>query len=109
QRVVVHTADELGAMARSFNTMQDEVERTAVARAGARDELRSSRVHLEHLAATDPLTGVSNRRHFEKELEREVSLSRLSSASRRSSALLVLDLDNFKYVNDSHGHAVGDV
>jgi diguanylate cyclase (GGDEF)-like protein len=109
RRVVVHSADELGAMAMSFNTMQDEVERTAIALGGAREELRSSRGHLEHLAATDPLTGVSNRRHFETELAREVGLTTVSTKSRRSSALLVLDLDNFKYVNDSHGHAVGDV
>jgi methyl-accepting chemotaxis protein len=46
RRVVVHSADELGAMAISFNTMQDEVARTAVALGGARDNLRSSRQHL---------------------------------------------------------------
>lgn len=102
RHVVVHSSDELGALAVSFNTMQDEVARTAIALGGAREELRSSRSHLEHLAATDPLTGLSNRRHFERELEREV-------AQHTMSALLMLDLDNFKYVNDSHGHAVGDV
>jgi diguanylate cyclase (GGDEF)-like protein len=117
RRVVVHSHDELGALAVSFNTMQDEVARTAIALVGAREELRSSRSHLEHLAATDPLTGLSNRRHFEEELEREVALRTGSTRSLRTSvqpsgrtsALLVLDLDNFKYVNDSHGHAVGDV
>lgn len=109
RRVVVHTDDELGAMATSFNTMQDEVARAAVALGGAREELRSSRRHLEHLAATDPLTGLSNRRHFEEQLEQEVVLSTRRTASTQTAALLVLDLDNFKYVNDSHGHAVGDV
>jgi diguanylate cyclase (GGDEF)-like protein len=109
QRVVVHSADELGAMAVSFNTMQDEVARTAVALGGARENLRSSRRHLEHLAATDPLTGLWNRRHFEQELDREVADTSLRGQPTATAALLVLDLDNFKYVNDSHGHAVGDV
>jgi diguanylate cyclase (GGDEF)-like protein len=109
RRVVVHSSDELGAMAISFNTMQDEVARTAVALGGAREELRTSRTHLEKLAGTDPLTGLSNRRHFEQELEKEVALRISSTGSVETAALLVLDLDNFKYVNDSHGHAVGDV
>jgi diguanylate cyclase (GGDEF)-like protein len=105
RHVVVHSADELGAMAQSFNTMQDEVGRAARALGVARDELRGSRSELEKLAETDPLTGMSNRRHFEGELENEAALT---VQLARSSALLVLDLDNFKYVNDSHGHAVGD-
>ena len=109
QRVVVHSADELGAMAVSFNTMQDEVGRAAIALGGARENLRSTRRHLEHLAATDPLTGLWNRRHFEQEVEREVTRTTESTDAPGTSALLVLDLDNFKYVNDSHGHAVGDV
>lgn len=108
RRVVVHTADELGAMAVSFNTMQDEVARTAVALGGARDNLRDARSHLEHLAATDPLTGLSNRRHLQDEVERELARPTSASAARRTSALLMLDLDSFKYVNDSHGHAIGD-
>jgi diguanylate cyclase (GGDEF)-like protein len=114
-RVVVHSDDELGAMAVSFNTMQDEVARAAVALSGARENLRSSQQHLESLAATDPLTGLWNRRHFERELQREVALGASSAVGTgpvtapTSAALLVLDLDNFKYVNDSHGHAVGDI
>ena len=54
------------------------------------------------------MTGLSNRRHFEHELEKQVTLQTASTGSTQTSALLVLDLDNFKYVNDSHGHAVGD-
>jgi len=105
RHVVVHSQDELGAMARSFNTMQDEVARAGTALGLAREELRGSRSKLQKLAETDSLTGVSNRRHFECELEREVARSRMRG---RHCALLILDLDNFKFVNDSHGHAVGD-
>ena len=60
---------------------------------------------LRYLADHDPLTGLHNRRAFEAELERVVEEGR---ASGRPGALLALDLDGFKVVNDRFGHAVGD-
>jgi diguanylate cyclase (GGDEF)-like protein len=60
---------------------------------------------LQHLADHDPLTGLFNRRRFESELSREV---RASLRYETGGAILVLDLDDFKYVNDSFGHAAGD-
>jgi diguanylate cyclase (GGDEF)-like protein len=60
---------------------------------------------LRALASTDPLTGLPNRRGWEASLERE-----LARAARRHSSLCiaVLDLDNFKTLNDEHGHLAGD-
>ena len=60
---------------------------------------------LRYLADHDPLTGLFNRRHFEAELGRQVTY-----ANRRApaGAALLLDLDNFKYVNDTLGHHAGD-
>ena len=60
---------------------------------------------VERLATRDGLTGLANRRLFEESLEREIA-----RAERRSSrlALVVLDVDNFKDVNDTRGHQAGD-
>ena len=57
------------------------------------------------LSLQDPLTGLSNRRHFFSVLERELDrVNRTGSAA----LLLMIDIDHFKQVNDTHGHQVGD-
>jgi len=61
------------------------------------------RLHL--LVSVDPLTGVQNRRHLQVELERQWQAWQ---REQRPSTLLMLDLDNFKQLNDTHGHAAGD-
>jgi diguanylate cyclase (GGDEF)-like protein len=53
----------------------------------------------------DPLTGLANRRHMEEQLEREIYRSR---RYKLTFAVLYADLDDFKRVNDNHGHAMGD-
>ena len=67
-----------------------------------------ARYHEEiyQLATVDPLTGLYNRRQFLELLERE--LARCAS-HKRPLALLIIDLDHFKAVNDQHGHPAGDV
>ena len=60
---------------------------------------------LQRLADHDPLTGLHNRRSFVRELERERLLSVRHGAP---SAVLLLDLDGFKAINDTYGHACGD-
>ncbi|ACU37312.1 putative bifunctional diguanylate cyclase/phosphodiesterase [Actinosynnema mirum] len=69
----------------------------------AHDITQSRRVHDELLALAeqDPLTGLANRRAVTRELERRL-------ATGGTGSLLLLDLDNFKDVNDLRGHAVGD-
>jgi len=59
----------------------------------------------EMLADTDPLTGLANRRFFLEQLEREYARSKRYPEPL---AIAYLDLDNFKYVNDTMGHDIGD-
>ncbi|MCC6947799.1 MAG: GGDEF domain-containing protein [Bradyrhizobiaceae bacterium] len=71
-------------------------------------ELAATRTRIADLQSKideDPLTGLLNRRGFERALERALAYVR---RYRSSAALLYLDLDHFKPINDRHGHAVGD-
>ncbi len=63
------------------------------------------RERLQLLASTDSLTGVANRRTFSRVLEQLVEEA---LASRTSLSLVLVDIDHFKRVNDTHGHQVGD-
>lgn len=68
-------------------------------------DLRAANERLERLAMTDPLTGCANRRHFMQRASETVAL-----ATRHGTplSLAVLDMDDFKRVNDTHGHPAGD-
>lgn len=71
----------------------------------AQAELAAVNARLETLARTDPLTGLANRRVLDEQLEVEIA-----RAARHGTALslALLDVDRFKLVNDTRGHAVGD-
>ncbi len=60
--------------------------------------------HMESMALSDPLTGVLNRRGFERDASQRLT----DSADDATGALLFIDLNDFKEINDSHGHEVGD-
>ena len=72
---------------------------------GMVDRLREGREQLEELLVTDPLTGVSNRRHLMERLQNE---TRRSRRSKKSFTILMADVDLFKKFNDTHGHIAGD-
>lgn len=60
---------------------------------------------LCELSLKDPLTGLANRRHFRAVLTREIEIV---ARSGNSALLLMLDIDHFKNINDTHGHLAGD-
>jgi len=66
---------------------------------------RRQELALRHLADHDPLTGMLNRRRFEEELDRLVAVGR---RYEQPAALIIVDLDQFKYINDTYGHLHGD-
>jgi diguanylate cyclase (GGDEF)-like protein/PAS domain S-box-containing protein len=87
------TVDEDGVPKRLMGTAQDITDR------------KLAQLELERLAVTDGLTGLANRTLFDERLESALTASGRSEAPV---SLLLLDLDGFKAVNDTHGHPVGD-
>jgi diguanylate cyclase (GGDEF)-like protein len=90
--------DEIGELARGFDEMQKRI-RSAMA------ELDASRNRLAHMARHDTLTGLPNRSVFVDRLEHAILATRRNGGCL---AVLFVDLDRFKLINDTHGHAVGD-
>jgi len=69
------------------------------------EELREAQALLKHQAETDPLTGINNRRAFDEIARHDVRLARRYG---QRLSLVLFDLDDFKAVNDTHGHQAGD-
>ena len=79
--------------------------RTQIRRKRYTDYLRDNLDHSLELAVTDQLTGLHNRRYMAGQLD---ALVRRAAAGGDAVAVLVIDIDHFKKINDSFGHAVGD-
>jgi diguanylate cyclase (GGDEF)-like protein len=112
QRLPIARHDEVGTMIAGFNRLTDRLnENEAALRERSRAlenalaELNESEARMAHMAHHDGLTGLPNRALFEDRLRQ--ALARAERSGKRI-ALLFLDLDGFKPVNDNHGHDIGD-
>lgn len=130
-RARIESKDEIGELASSFNAMAD----TIVAHTDNLEELIMERTHtladlnyqivsrnkelgtmneelektnnkLHELASTDMLTGLYNRHQFQRDLQKTIEL--VNVGDEQNFSLLFIDLDNFKYYNDTFSHEVGD-
>lgn len=90
--------DEIGLLARNLKKMQDQIKRQLA-------ELQASQAQLEHLAGHDVLTGLPNRRLFQDRLEHALARAQRTG---EGFALLFIDVDKFKNINDRWGHEAGD-
>ncbi|ATD60827.1 MAG: diguanylate cyclase domain-containing protein [Janthinobacterium svalbardensis] len=89
---------ELNQISDDFNALLDELE-------AWQSHLQKEHASLSHRANHDSLTGLSNRAFMEAELERAILEARIGNGKV---AMLFLDSDRFKYINDTFGHASGD-
>jgi diguanylate cyclase (GGDEF)-like protein len=90
--------DEIGVLARCFDRMRREIRSQL-------DVLHNKQHELVHLASHDALTGLPNRMMFADRLE--AAIHEAAAAGERL-AVLFVDLDRFKRINDTYGHLVGD-
>ena len=95
----IKTTAHLAGIAIEKRKREDKIQHTAA-------QLERSNAALRNLVSTDPLTGLLNRRGLQQVLSHEIQVLKRSGASLMA---LLVDLDNFKDVNESLGHAVGDI
>ena len=96
---------EIGHLTRVFNTMVDRLRRSHDEVRAANRVLQEQNRLLETMSVTDSLTGVFNRKKLDDILADQFARFR---RSQRPFAVLMLDIDNFKLLNDSRGHLAGD-
>src|SRR5215472_5028734 len=100
------TAKKTGSKQRADDDLEGQLVRLSRQNAVLRKEIARLEVYRA-MAYRDPLTGLWNRRYFEERLREELSRSQRAGHDRRFS-VMVVDVDDFKRVNDLHGHATGD-
>lgn len=122
-KIPINSNDEFGRLSAQFNLMREQLNRahqrlhSRIEAADARlietnqalrqqsEELTEVNRRLVELTITDALTGLYNRRHFERIMQQALEDA---DRSHRPCSLMIMDIDRFKDINDTYGHAVGD-
>jgi len=105
QQVDVQTRDEIGILARSFNKMSGKLAQAYERLEASHRTVSAQAARLKELSIRDDLTGLYNRRYFNERIEQL-----LAHAKRydRPLSIVICDIDDFKMINDSFSHSVGD-
>lgn len=104
-RATLYGSDEVGCLARSFNDLMAQLEWHDARTSAELQQRRLAEQQLNKLAYYDPVTSLHNRHYFKEKLETSVAeVLRYGT----SCAVLFIDLDDFKIVNDTLGHEAGD-
>lgn len=106
QRILAKADDEIGKLIDSFNFMLEQIQRRDAALSKELVERKRAEIQLDHSAHYDSVTGLPNRHFFNRHT---TGLTQLKGPSEIRCALLFIDLDNFKYINDTFGHKLGDL
>ena len=123
EELPITTRDELGYLANQFNSLHEQLNSSNIALQSKiesadkklidnneqlklqSEELIKINEEFRKLAITDPLTGLFNRRYFERAMKDELALA-IRHGDRH--CVLLIDIDNFKNINDTYGHLDGD-
>ncbi len=106
QRALFSSDDEIGKLVVSFNFMLEQIQRRDAALGKELVERKRAEIQLDRTAHFDSITGLPNRDYFHRHTS---ELANKFDQTDVCYALLFIDLDNFKYVNDTFGHRVGDM
>ncbi|MBJ7312332.1 diguanylate cyclase [Rugamonas sp. CCM 8940] len=106
RRATVYRADEVGRLTERFNDMLKRIEIWQADLHQQLEQEQEAGQQFQQMAHKDSLTGLPNRLFFQGELQRSLALA---AQTGELMALMFIDLDNFKTVNDRHGHEAGDV
>jgi diguanylate cyclase (GGDEF)-like protein len=104
-RAEVSQAADIGVLARTFNGMLDRIQKRERELEAEINERKRIEVKLDRLAHYDPVTQLNNRHFFNERLEAVIARARKFD---ERTVLMFIDLDNFKAVNDTLGHDIGD-
>ncbi|MBF0266430.1 MAG: diguanylate cyclase [Gammaproteobacteria bacterium] len=105
-KITIHYMDKNSIFSVNLNRVYQDSSDFYIMSLNDISQLEHYKNELEHLSQTDSLTSIGNRYYFEKRLQEEFDRSR---RYHHSLSLILLDIDFFKRINDTHGHDIGDI